>query len=200
MAKLLPVNTKYIIAAKGETLIGDGISCFPDTTEIGDKFRTIDYEYVSLEKGWGLVVRDKEKTYYQPILGKINGVETVSMEQTFLDCCKLKVAPDIPQSVVYMSLAFDGCEQLVEVPKIPDGVVSLRGTFAGCKSLTTAPEIPNSVTDLAWAFKGCTALEGILICHADPKTIKCALRGTQITEIEGSCSEKTRQNLMKTKK
>ena len=32
MAKLLPVNTEYTIAAKGETLMGDGISCFPDTT------------------------------------------------------------------------------------------------------------------------------------------------------------------------
>lgn len=75
----------------------------------------------------------------------------------------------------------------------------MYGAFTDCESLTTTPEIPNSVTDLAWAFKGCTALEGILICHADPKTIKCALRGTQITKIEGPCSEKTKIKLMETK-
>ena len=199
MAKLLPVNTEYTIAAKGEILMGDGLSCFPDTTEVGDRFTTIDYEYISTKTGWKLVVRDKEKAYYQPILGKINGVEIVSLHKTFSDCRKLKVAPDIPQSVAFMSFAFDGCIKLVEAPKIPDGVLSFDGTFAGCKSLTTAPEIPSSVVDMASAFKGCTALEGILICHADPKSIKYALRGTQITEVEGSCSEKTKIKLMGTK-
>ena len=133
----------------------------------------------------------------------------------------MKVAPDIPQSVVYMSLAFDGCEQLTEAPRIPDGVSSLEGafcgckklveapkipesvsslqeTFTGCESLTTAPEIPKSVNHLEETFAGCTAMEGTLVCHANPTTFENALRGTQIPAIEGSCSEETKIKLMGT--
>ena len=123
-----------------------------------------------------------------------------SISNAFRGCESLITAPEFPQAVVYMSRAFEGCKKLTEVPKIPDSVLSLKRAFYGCKSLITAPEIPKSVDYLDYTFAGCTALEGVLDCHTDTGVIIGALSGTQITEVKGSCSEKTKQRLMETKK
>ena len=225
MPDLIPVNTEYFIAETGETLIGDGISRFPEASKAGDIFKTADYNYEFYHYyggSWMVTARYSQKNYYGAILHSINGKDIKSLAGTFKGCKKLieapKIpdgvlrinnafreceslitAPEIPQSVTMMTAAFDGCKKLVEAPKIPDGVMDLLFTFSGCESMTTAPEIPKSVNHLQETFAGCTAMEGTLVCHANPTTYKEALYGTKITAIEGSCSEKTKQRLMETK-
>lgn len=257
MPDLIPVNTKYYIAETKETLVGDGVSLFPEKTKKNDVFTTSDYSYIFHEnalgknlhsdlRGWSVLVENRKKTAYSAILKSINGENVTHCNSTFKNCRRMVKAPEIPQSVVNLSGAFEGCKKLVLAPKIPDGVWCLNNAFHGCEALTTAPEIPKSVTELDWAFQGCkklveapkipdgvlslrgtfveceslttapeipqsvewmngtfrncTALTGTLICHADIKYYYIgALHGTQITAVEGDCSEKTKLELMGTK-
>ena len=171
MRDLIPVNTQYYSFRTGETLYGDGINRFPDIAQ-DDKFITSDYIYTFEENGWRVKVLDQDRTAYSVILNSVNGMKTISMERAFLNCSKLKVAPAIPKSVTNLDTAFRGCKKLVEAPKIPDGVMDLLFTFSGCESMTTAPEIPKSVNHLQETFAGCTAMEGTLVCHANPTTYK----------------------------
>ena len=203
MPDLIPVNTKYYIAETNETLVGDGISHFPEKSKNMDVFITNDYVYRFISggiygNGWDINVLKKKK-YYQAILHSINGEDCIYGNYIFNDCKQMVKAPEIPRSILMMSCTFKNCEKLIEAPKIPNGVKNLDYTFYGCKSLTQKPEIPQSVLNLTNAFEGCTAMEGILVCHANPAAFKNALRGTKITAVEGSCSEVTKIRLMETK-
>lgn len=201
MRDLIPVNTKYYIAKTGETLIGDGISRFPEESKEGDRFITADYfYYCHHDNNWSVGVRDRKKSFYQAVLNSINNRVVDDLGEAFYKCRNMIAAPEIPKSVTAMYAAFSGCNKLEKAPKIPDGVVSLSRTFCGCKSLIAAPEIPKSVGYLDNTFAGCTALEGVLNCHTDTGTIIGTLYGTKITAVEGSCSEETKRKLMETKK
>ena len=224
MRNLIPVNTSYYISESREMKYGDGIELFPEQSKVGDRFITSDYIYtMRKEDGWSVKVRNDAKTKYQAILGSINGVKTFSLSRAFLECRKMRAAPAIPNGVESLSETFSNCislektptipesvrnmygtfrdcKKLIEAPKIPDGALNLEETFCGCRSLIKAPEIPKSAVLMTGTFWHCTALEGILICHADPKSINYALRGTQISAIEGSCTEETKQRLMASKK
>lgn len=222
MRKLIPVNTSYYISESKGMKYGDGVELFPEQSKVGDRFITSDYIYTMRnENGWSVKVRHNDKTEYQAILGSINGVKTNSLARAFLECRKLKVAPaipngvknldeafsncislekapTIPESVRNMYGAFRDCKKLVEAPKIPDGAWYLEETFCGCRSLIKAPEIPKSVAWMNGTFWHCTALKGVLVCHANIESPNYTLRGTQISAIEGSCTEETKRRLMET--
>ena len=198
MRDLIPVNTQYYSSITGETLHGDGINRFPDIAQ-DDKFITSDYIYSFAENGWRVKALDKDRTAYSAILDSVNGLKTISMDKAFLNCSRLKVAPAIPKSVTDLVFAFSGCRKLVEAPKIPEGARYLNNAFHWCESLTTAPEIPKSVVWMNGTFRNCTALKGVLVCHANIDSPNYTLLGTQITAVEGSCSEKTKIKLMGTK-
>lgn len=201
MPDLIPVNTEYYIAKTGETLIGDGISRFPEESKEGDRFITADYfYYCQHDNNWSVGVRDRKKSFYQAVLNSINNRVVDDFGEAFYKCRNMIAAPEIPKSVTAMYAAFSGCNKLEKAPKIPDGVCFMDKAFCGCESLTTAPEIPKSVKHLEKTFAGCTAMEGTLVCHANLTTYEEALAGTQITAIEGSCTEETKQGLMATKK
>ena len=110
---------------------------------------------ISLEKE---AITDKDA--YSPILERVNGAPIVSLYETFSGCTKLKVAPDIPDTVTDMDFAFYGCENLIVAPKIPDGVVDMSWGFYGCTSLVSAPEIPRKVINIGYAFWNCISLRG----------------------------------------
>ena len=199
MPDLIPVNAEYFIKETNETLVGDGISRFPEESKAGDRFHTADYfYYCHYDNNWSVSVRDRKKSFYQPVLNSINNGVVDNISQAFYKCKNMIVAPEIPKSVTAMYAAFCGCNKLEKAPTIPDGVCFMDRAFRNCESLTTAPEIPKSVNHLEETFAGCTAMEGTLVCHANPTTFENALRGTQIPAIEGSCSEETKIKLMGT--
>ena len=88
---------------------------------------------------------DREQTSYDSIIENINGVPVFGMSETFYGCKKLKIAPEIPNTVT-----------------------SMKMTFYGCTSLTTAPVIPNSVINMFQTFYGCTSLTGEVTINANP--------------------------------
>lgn len=343
---LIPVGCRYIFAKSGETLVGNGVDVyFPSEMQPDDYFEDKYYQYTySSVKGLSVKVRKKNLVNYGPLLESICGEPLRSIRDAFYGCRKMRVAPEIPETVTDMLFAFVGCKMLAKAPKIPSGVKSMgnafsncesmhsyagstdpdgdfsgykipdglssmmatfsgcramveapeipagvknmRNTFFGCKSLLTAPAIPAGVTNMAGTFDGCEALKtyvgstaedgnfsgykipdgvmvlsftfgycelmenapwipdsvtnmegtfacctslvkapiipanvkemgnaafgsgtfygctdlsGTLICHANPDSYYDVLRGTQITAIEGSCSEETKAALLATK-
>lgn len=343
---LIPVGCRYIFAKSGETLVGNGVDVyFPATMQPDDYFEAKYYRYTySDTTGLSVKVRKKNLVNYGPLLESICGEPLRSIRSAFYGCRKMRVAPEIPETVTDMIFAFVGCKMLAKAPKIPSGIKSMgytfcdcesmrsyagstdpdgdfsgykipdglsnmmgtfsgcramveapeipagvknmRNTFFGCKSLLTAPAIPAGVTnmegtfdgcevlktyagstaedgnfsgykipdgvmDLSFAFGycglmenapcipdsvmnmkgtfthctalvkapiipadvkemgnailgsgtfyGCTDLSGTLICHANPDSYHDVLKGTQITAIEGSCSEETKAALLATK-
>lgn len=78
---------------------------------------------------------------YIKIDGK-DGIYTVTkLTGTFYNCKDLKIAPEIPNTVVDMSQAFDGCESLTTAPEIPSSLTRMFGTFRSCTSLTGVVKI-----------------------------------------------------------
>lgn len=138
-----------------------------------------------------------------------NGV--MSMWETFMDCKSLTVAPTIPDSVIYMYDTFYNCRSLKTYEGstdadgdfsnyiIPNSVTDMNETFMYCTSLTTAPIIPNSVTSMYSTFGGCTSLTGTIEVNANPTSYSGCLSSTQITGITGSCTQTTKNSLMRTK-
>ena len=51
---------------------------------------------------------------------------------------------------------------------------------------------------MRWAFCDCTSLTGTLICNANPMSYGSALYNTKVNAIEGSCSDATKIELLKT--
>ena len=135
------------------------------------KFETKDYLYTYDEEldGWNAVVLcDRTKTEYEPLLPEINGKPLKSLYATFAFCKKLKVAPIIPDSVVEMEQTFSHCFALEEPPVIPNGVVNMESIFSCCKSLKTAPVIPEKIKNIKGTFFGCTSLGGAVEINANP--------------------------------
>lgn len=343
---LIPVGCRYIFAKSWETLVGNGVDVyFPATMQPNDRFVDKFYRYtLRSAEGLSAEVLQSNRTKYGPLLESICGEPLRSIRSAFYGCRKMRVAPEIPETVTDMLFAFvdckmlakapkipsgvksmgyafdhcesmrsyagstdpdgdfsgykipdglsnmmatfSGCRSMVEAPEIPAGVKNMRNTFFGCKSLLTAPAIPAGVTNMEgtfdgcevlktyagstaedgnfsgykipdgvkvlsfafgycelmenapWipdsvtnmegtfarctalvkapiipanvkemgnailgsgTFYGCTDLSGTLICHANPDSYYGVLKGTQITAIEGSCSEETKAALLATK-
>ena len=130
-----------------------------------DKFITPDYTYSLHLKdefidydGWSVVVNDKSKIEYEPILESINDVPITYLNNTFFKCKNMKKSPEIPKYVDEMSRAYYECESLDEAPLIPERVYYLTYAFAYCKNLKVAPKLPDSAYDISYMFIGCANL------------------------------------------
>ena len=209
---LIPAGAKYTVAATGEILTGDAATVkFPETPAKNDSYVDENYTYTYGDNGWGSVtVNDKTKAVYGPIRSKLCGQDITSLAGTFAGCTNLAEAPVIPSSVTNMAGAFSGCASLKTYTgstdpdgdfsnyKIPDRTQNMMRTFENCTSLTKAPVIPAKVTYMMGAFMDCNSLAGALVCNANLSMCMKDLKGTQITAIEGSCSEQTKQALLAT--
>ncbi|MGN1457083.1 MAG: leucine-rich repeat protein [Acutalibacteraceae bacterium] len=147
-------------------------SAFPDTPDTGDTYEYGDYIYKynkycnynnqwyvsASQNGWGVKVKNQEKSSYGEVLSAIVGKPVTVMTFAFNNCTSLATAPTIPDSVKVMKGTFWRCTFLTTAPEIPDSVEVMTSTFYGCTSLTTAPTIPDSVKDMDLTFYGCTSL------------------------------------------
>lgn len=226
MPNYIPVNTLFYSQATKKVLYGDGVTKFPETIGEKDTFITADYEFYYQKEfppfGWRVEVKDRKPTY-STIPAMINGLPVVSLNSTFSGNFELTEAPEIPPTIKTMDTAFDGCTSLTKAPKIPVGVESMIGSFSGCTALTEppilpdelqymmstfrdctaltkAPVIPSRVKWTALAFRGCNSITGPLICNADPSLLQETLLGSSITVVSGNCSDKTKRELLKSKK
>lgn len=78
-------------------------------------------------------------------------------------------------------------------------VTDMSFAFASCSKMTKAPTVPETITDMTQAFAWCSSLSGTLTCNANPTSYDNALQSTQITAIDGACSEATKAALLATK-
>ena len=107
--------------------------------------------------------------------------------------------PEIPNGVEKMGNMFENCTSLVETTTIPNSVNMMSYTFQNCTSLETAPVIPESVDYLYATFNGCSNLTGTIEINSTPFSYPNALKGTQITEITGACSDARKEQILATR-
>ena len=121
----------------------------------------VDYE---MSVGWGVAVRDRSKTEYNPILNNINKSPVVHLVGTFANCQNLEsISLVIPENTVHLVLTFACCYNLKTVDMIiPNGVISMESAFSGCKSLNLSSQsslrLPNSLIYANNAFFQCQSL------------------------------------------
>ena len=174
-------NVKYIVPNGGKYTTVDGKvftagQCVNILPQQGDIFETSDYSYrYNFGKamfdgvdepswteyafgGWGVEVKDKSKSSYEPFEALINGATLKSVAYTFMDCINMTIAPELPNSITELEWAFVSCQSLKESPKLPNGATWLVCTFMGCTSLTETPYIPDSYVNISTAFDSCTSL------------------------------------------
>ena len=136
-----------------------------------------------------------------PILESINNNPITCMYETFSGLTNVTTAPAIPSSVTNISNAFSESLKTYVGSTDPDGdfsgyvipssVTEMNYTFSWCESLTTAPVIPSSVTEMVGTFSWCESLTGTITINATPTWYDDCLTDTQITEILGSCGNKS---------
>lgn len=114
-----------------------------------------------------------EYTNEGKIIGKIpqyistdngqNYIEVTSLVHTFYNCDNLKIAPEIPQTIKNMDVAFYLSKNLQKAPdKIPNSVILLNYTFSDCKSLNTIPILGKNIEQMNSTFRN-TAIENFNI-------------------------------------
>lgn len=213
--ELIPDGGVYIFEGgadpeknRSKRLFGDGRTVyFPEKMNDGDVYMDESYMYVCLtkaQKHWTgsdiqVFVTNVVRTSYGPLRSHVCDRKVDSLFNTFRDCKRMEVPPAIPYGVENLRSAFHGCVALKEMPKIPETVKEMDGTFVNCKALEKAEAIPKTVRSMIKTFSGCSSLKGTLICHADPDYCGAALENTDITRIEGVCSEETKADLLATK-
>lgn len=177
-------NVEYIVPNGGKYTTVDGKvftagQCVNILPQQGDIFETSDYSYrynlgksmfegvdeptwteYALE-GWGVEVKDKTKSVYEPFEELINGAPLKSIAYTFIECINMKTAPELPNSITEIEWAFAYCKSLKESPKLPNKATWLVCTFMGCTALTETPYIPDSYVNISNAFNGCSSLETV---------------------------------------
>ena len=80
--------------------------------------------------------------------------------------------------VEYMSSTFISCSGLKIAPEIPTTVIYMNDTFYNCSNLTTAPVIPSSVEVMTYTFGACAQLTGDLVINANPTAVSGCLYNT----------------------
>lgn len=119
---------------------------------------------------------------YISIDGGENFISVTNMVHTFYVCDKLIKAPEIPNTIVTMSLCFFRANNLTnapskipgnvkdasysfretsihEVPVLEDGIQNIKNMFESCTIINKAPTIPQTVTNMASTFSNCPSLE-----------------------------------------
>ena len=157
---------------------------FPETMNTGDIYVYGDYEYrynmafvlfgwgeVDNQTGWGVLRRDASKVEYEPVLDEINDEPLTMMSCTYIECNKMVVPPEIPETVIIMSYGFHGCEALTIAPILPENIEMMACLFYSCSSLKTyvgSSEqdgyfsnyvIPTNVINMNHAFSNCVLLK-----------------------------------------
>lgn len=94
--------------------------------------------------------------------------KVTNMQGTLDEFEKLKIAPQIPDTVEVLRSTFWGCKNLIKAPKIPERVTNMWSTFYGCSSLTEAPNIPKKVENMQSTF----AMSGITEAPQIPEGVK----------------------------
>lgn len=79
----------------------------------------------------------------------------VSMEYTFANEDRLKIAPEIPNTVTSMHGTFYGCDYLIKITNLPENVMDMSYTFYSCDSLAIIPELPPKLSELDNTFANC---------------------------------------------
>ena len=84
-------------------------------------YETKDYTYACFDgKGYAVIVKDKTKTEYEPLLPEINGKPLVCLAYAFENCKNMIRAPVIPDTVYDITGAFDGCDALYYKPTLKE--------------------------------------------------------------------------------
>ena len=116
------------------------------------------------------------------------------MDSTFTNL-DIVECPKLPSKLKSMEGTFIDCDKLKIAPSIPDTVENMGATFSDCYHLTTAPIIPNSVTNLFHTFDRCYRLTGELVINASNiENYVCCLREVATKEgcklvLSGSCPQ-----------
>lgn len=113
----------------------------------------------SLE-GWSVSVYDSEIESCGELRNTINGLPVVNMDYCYYGCDKIKVFPEIPDSIVSMKGAFGRCSLLKEMPELPEGLIDMSGAFEQC-NFKEISNIPTTVKDMSGAFMLCTELKAV---------------------------------------
>ena len=143
----------------------------PKTPADGDYLLYGDYKYTYIEVakneeyanyGWNAEMWvPYGKTYgimFGALLENINGKSLKTLNKTFSGCERLKVSPELPDTVEVMYRTFEGADALLHAPKLPKNLKRMNGVFSGCYCMTTMTEIPSGVTTMKSAFSGCSSL------------------------------------------
>lgn len=143
----------------------------PKTPADGDYLLYGDYKYTYIEVakseeyanyGWNAEMWVTGGQIYGIIFGalleNINGKPLKTLNNTFSGCERLKVSPELPDTVEVMYATFEGADALLHAPKLPKNLKRMNGVFSGCYCMTTMTEIPSGVTTMKSAFSGCTSL------------------------------------------
>lgn len=120
-------NKKYQIriAENGEEkVLSISVKNFVKYPTYEDEYYT--YNFDRELKGYEVSVKDKTLSQYGEILENIDGINIVSLHDTFYKCSNLTQAPKIPQSVTDLSSTFLGCKNLIQAPEIPNGTYNMR--------------------------------------------------------------------------
>lgn len=125
----------------------------------------------------------------------------INMEGTFYKCKNLTSLTEIPNSVENMCWTFTYCTKLVNLEnyKLPDNLRTMSTAFSHCVSLEKAPMIPSKVINFNSAFAYCQKLTSITINSSKISMYSEALKNTNISTINGACSQNLKDALLNTK-
>lgn len=121
-----------------------------------------------------------------------------SFSDTFFDCTSLTDVSGLvfPENVTGMNSTFFRCTNLKSVNGlvIPENVIYLSETFYGCTSLTDVSGlvIPANVSYMRRTFERCAKLRGTITIHANPTNYDYCLSGTNISNILGDTTLKSK--------
>ena len=136
-SKIIPEGHIYSSNATGE-LIGDGATVlFPETISDQTTYSDGCYRFAWQGGSWNIeLIAEKNRTEYPAIPSHILGYPITMLNDTFVGCTEMTVAPVIPDTVTMMQGTFNRCSSLEKAPVIPQSVNFLVGTFCDCTSLT----------------------------------------------------------------
>ena len=169
-----------IVENEEEKILSINVKNFVKYLTYEDDYYT--YEFNTADKGYKVSTKDKTLSQYGKILENIDGINIVSLCDTFKNCTNLIQAPEIPNGVTDMMYTFYNCTNLIQAPKIPQSVTNMNSTFSYCKSITQAPEIPDGVTNMTHTFSSCSKLTQAPKIPQSVTTMYGAFRFTSIVQ------------------
>ena len=126
--------------------------------------------------------------------------ELTNMEGTFYKCHNLETVSPLPNKVENMTWTFTFCKKLTNLENyiIPDTVTMMADTFNHCGNLEKAPVIPTNVSNMNYIFGYCPKLTSITVNTQKNVLCENALVNTNISVINGNCSQELKNALLAT--